>query len=81
MSMVGDLVRQLDGLNQLRPSSSEEDEEEMAWPGVRSMSLSSLTFSFSFIRAYAHMGGWVDLGVCCLKLIYVFVYNYSTTIF
>ena len=46
MSMVGDLVRQLDGFNQLRPSSAKEDEQDMAWPGVRSTSF-SFTFSFN----------------------------------
>ena len=50
VSMVGDLIRQLDGLNQLRPTSTEEDEEDMAWPGVRSKSpLFSPTFSFRII--------------------------------
>ena len=36
MVMVEDLVRQLDGLNKLHPLSAEEDEEDMAWPGMRS---------------------------------------------
>ena len=36
VSLVGDLVRQLDGFNQLRPRAAEEDEEDMAWPGIRS---------------------------------------------
>ena len=45
MVMVEDLVRQLDGLNKLHPLSAEEDEEDMAWPGMRSECKPS-TFSF-----------------------------------
>ena len=61
MSLVGDLVRQLDGFNQLRPSASEEDEEDMAWPGIRrrsrlcSMSLAPIMLNILRMTLYIHV--------------------------
>ena len=68
-------MRQLDGFNQLRPSASEEDEEDMAWPGIRrrsrlcSMSLAPIMLNI--LRMYIHVHVHVCTHVqCCILHVY-----------
>lgn len=65
MSLVGDLVRQLDGFNQLRPRAAEEDEEDMMWPGIRGKLHTQLDIH-SYVCIYRSMYVYIVLCVCAM---------------